>query len=511
MDDIAQPDGAPRRPLSAEPTPGEPEVFTPPIEVDVPGAHPSGDGEGVDRGMLILDGLKGAAAWSWRFLLVAAALYVVFYLLGKIWVGVLPVILAILVSSVLWPVVRWLRARRWPSSLAAGVVLLLAVGAFTGVLAAIAPSVVSQGQIVARQAGEGLRVLQEWLAQGPFGLQSEQMTDYVDQATTWLQERSSQIAQGVLTGVSAVGSIMVTLVMTLILAFFILKDGSRFGPWIRRNTGPTAGMHLTEALARVWRTVGGFIKAQAVVSFVDAVFIGLGLLLLGVPMAFVLAIITFFAGFIPIVGAVLAGTLAVLVALVSNGFVTAVWVLVLVLVVQQLEGNVLSPMLQSRALDLHPALVILVVAAGGTRWGIVGAFLAVPVTAALVTLIRYASEHLDLRTGEKRADEIRTLTPEGARAAELAEGVAPLFKMRARQAYEHAEGERGKARMAMVGRTGDLALSLRDRFITPILRRGDDDSAPPGGAAPGDRAPHEQAPGDPAAADSGHAHRPGQD
>lgn len=476
MDDIAQPDDASRRQPATDPTPGQPEVLTPPIEVDGPGAHPTSDGEGVDRGMLILDGLKGAAAWSWRFLLVVAALYVVFFIVGKIWVGVLPVILAILVSSVLWPVVRWLRAHRWPSSLAAGVVLLLAVGAFTGVLAAIAPSMVSQGGIIARQAGEGLQVLREWLAQGPLGLQSEQMTDYVDQVTAWLQERSSQIAQGVLTGVSAVGSIFVTLVMTLILAFFILKDGSRFGPWIRRNTGPTAGMHLTEALARVWRTVGGFIKAQAIVSFVDAVFIGLGLALLGVPMAFVLAIITFFAGFIPIVGAVLAGALAVLVALVSNGFITAVWVLVLVLAVQQLEGNVLSPMLQSKAMDLHPALVILVVAAGGTRWGIVGAFLAVPVTAAIVTLIRYASEHLDLRTGEKRAEEIRTLTAEGARAAALAEGAAPLFKMRARQAYEHAEGERGKARMAMVGRTGDLALSLRDRFITPILRRGDDEA-----------------------------------
>lgn len=489
MDDIAQPDSSPRRDPSTTLTPGEPEVRTPPIEVEGPGAHPTTDGEGVDRGMLILDGLKGAAAWSWRFLLVAAALYVIVTIIGKIWVGVLPVILAVLVSSVLWPAVRWLRSHRWPSALAAGVVLLVAVGTFTGILVAIAPSVVSQGQVIARQAGEGLGVLREWLAQGPLGLQSEQVTDYVDQVTTWLQERSSQIAQGLLTGVSAVGSVMVTLVMTLILAFFILKDGNRFGPWIRRNTGPTAGMHLTEALARVWRTVGGFIKAQALVSFVDAVFIGLGLLLLGVPMAFVLAIITFFAGFIPIVGAVLAGTLAVLVALVSNGFITAVWVLVIVLAVQQLEGNVLSPILQSKAMDLHPALVILVVAAGGTRWGIVGAFLAVPVTAAVVTLVRYASEHLDLRTGEKRADEIQALTPEGTRAAALAEGAAPLFRMRARQAYEHAEGERGKARMAMVGRTGDLALSLRDRFITPILRRGDDDASLPEDAEPAEAAP----------------------
>ncbi|SOC54395.1 AI-2E family transporter [Ornithinimicrobium cerasi] len=474
------------RPAPPQAPPHDPEVFTPPIEVAGPSAHPTGDGEGVDRGMLILDGLRGAAAWAWRFLLVAGALYVLFYIIGKIWVGVLPVILAVLVSTVLWPVVRWLRARRWPSALAAGTVLFVAVATFSGVLAAIAPSVVSQGEVIVGQAGEGVTVLREWVAGPPLNLQGEQITAYLDQATAWVQEQSSRIAESVLTGVTAVGSVLITIVMTLVLSFFILKDGNRFGPWIRRSTGPTAGMHLTEALARVWRTVGGFIKAQAMVSFVDAVLIGLGLLLLGVPMAFVLAIITFFAGFIPIVGAVLAGALAVLVALVSNGFATAVWVLVIVLAVQQVEGNVLSPMLQSRALNLHPALVILVVAAGGTLWGIIGAFLAVPVAAAVVTVIRYLGEHLDLRTGETRAEDIDTLTPEGARAAVLAEGSAPLFRMRARQAFEHAEDERGRAQVAMVGRTSVLAQSLRDRFITPMLRRGDEpeDQAgpPPAGA-----------------------------
>lgn len=491
MDDTQQstqardPEPAPAAP-PPPPTDGGAQVVTPPIEVQGPPAHPTSDGEGVDRGRLILDGLRGAAAWSWRFLLVAAALYVLFYIIGKIWVGVLPIILAVLVSTVLWPVVRWLRARRWPSGLAAGGVLLVAVATFSGVLAALAPSVVNQGEVIAGQAGEGVTVLREWVAGPPFNLQGEQVDAYLDQATAWVQEQSSRIAQSVLTGVSAVGSVLVTLVMTLVLSFFILKDGNRFGPWIRRSVGPTAGMHLTEALARVWRTVGGFIKAQAAVSFIDAVLIGLGLLVLGVPMAFALAIITFFAGFIPIVGAVLAGALAVLVALVSNGFVTAVWVLVIVLAVQQIEGNVLSPMLQSRAMDLHPALVILAVAAGGTLWGIIGAFLAVPVTAAIVTLVRYASEHLDLRTGEKRAEDVSTLTPEGARAAALAEGSAPLFRMRARQAYEHAEDERGQARLAMVGRTSDLAQSLRDRFLGAKLRRGDarDEAS---GPSPSDR------------------------
>ena len=220
---------------------------------------------------------------------------------------------------------------------------------------AIAPTVVTQGEIIINQAGEGLQVMLDWLSGPPLNLQSEQVTEYVDQASAWLQEQSGQIAGGVISGAMTVGSILVTIVMTLVFTFFILKDGERFGPWVRKFSGPTAGMHLTEAFARIWKTVGGFFKAQAAVSFVDAVFIGLGLVILGVPMAFVLAIITFFGGFIPIVGAFTAGALAVLVALVSEGFTIAVWVLVIVLAVQQLEGNVLQPLLLGKAArGFHP-------------------------------------------------------------------------------------------------------------------------------------------------------------
>jgi putative heme transporter len=335
--------------------------------VPTPDAHPDDTG-GVDRGALILEGLKGAAAWAWRFLLVAAALAVLFYVLGKLWVGVLPLLLALIVSTVLWGPVRFLTRRGWPSGLAAGLVLLVGLGAFFGSLAAIAPGIVAQGQDIVKQASQGLQQILDWVEGPPLNLQNEQVSEYVDQVSEWLQQQSANIASGVLTGVTTAGSLLVTLAMVLVLTFFFLKDGERFAPWVRRFTGPTAGMHLTEALARMWVTLGGFIRAQALVSLVDAVFIGIGLLVLGVPLAFGLALITFFAGFIPIVGAVTAGALAVLVALVSEGFVTALWVLAIVLAVQQIEGNVLSPILQSKAMDLHPVIILLAVAAGGTRW-----------------------------------------------------------------------------------------------------------------------------------------------
>jgi len=185
-----------------------------------PGQTPAQHPAKVDRGTLILQGLRGAAAWSWRFLLVIAALAVTFYLIGKAWVGVLPLLMALLVATVLWQAVRWLKDKGVPAALASIMVLLVSILAVVGALVAVAPSMVEQGGIIVRQAGEGLQVVLDWVAGPPLNLQNEQVTEYVDQATAWLQERASQIAAGVLTGVSTVGSVLVTLALSLVLTFF---------------------------------------------------------------------------------------------------------------------------------------------------------------------------------------------------------------------------------------------------------------------------------------------------
>ncbi|WP_298886111.1 AI-2E family transporter [uncultured Serinicoccus sp.] len=466
------------QPLHAEPADTSPQD-QPPAEPneDAPAVPPT-----VDRGDLILQGLRSAAAWSWRFLLVVAAVAVVLYLVGRVWVGVLPIILALIVSSVLWPFVRWLRRHRWPAGLAAATVLVSALGIFSGIVAAIAPGVGSQLRQVADNVTEGADIVLEWLSGPPANLQSEQLDDYVNRATEWLESRASVLAEGALSTLTTVGSILVTTVLVLVLTFFFLKDGHRFLPWLRKSVGRTAGLYLTEALARVWVTLGGFLRAQAVVAAVDSVFIGLGLVLLQVPLAFALAVITFFLAFIPIVGAFVAGGLAVLVALVSQGWVTALWVLVIVVVVQQAESTFVAPLMHSRVMSMHPVVVLLGVAAGGTLWGVLGAFLAVPVLASALTLLRFGSEHLDLRTGELHTDDLRNVTAEGRRAAERAESAAPIFQLRARRAYLQAQGEQGAARVALLDRTSELAASLRDRLLPPILRRdredGDQDGRP---------------------------------
>ena len=162
----------------------------------------------------------------------------------------------------------------------------------------------------------------------------------------------------------------------------------------------------------MWATLGGFIRTQAIVSLIDAFFIGLGLVILGVPLALVLATLTFLGGFIPIVGAFVAGALAVLVALVANGPTTALIVLVIIIAVQQLEGNVLQPILQSRSMNLHPAIVLLAVTGGGSVFGIIGAFLAVPAAAVAAVLIRYVSEQIDRHSNESDRVELEEQAPD---------------------------------------------------------------------------------------------------
>ncbi|HYI54098.1 MAG TPA: AI-2E family transporter [Microlunatus sp.] len=384
----------------------------------------------MDRSAVIAAGLRVTAAWSARFLLIGLAVAAVMWLLGRIWVGVLPIMLALLFSSVLWPAVVWAERRRVPSVLAAAAAVLGLLALIVGVLTLVVRPTVTQAVALGASAAGGLQELRSWLAGPPFRVDDQRLDEVTGQLVERLQRSTEQIAAGVYSGVSAVTSAAVTFVLVVVLSFLFLKDGARFLPWVRRQTGPTIGTHLTELLARVWLTLGRYIRVQAVVSFVDAVLIGIGLLVLQVPLAPALAVLTFFAGFVPIVGAVVAGVLAALVALVSNGPGTALLVVALVVLVQQIESTALQPLLQGRSLQLHAAVVLLAVTAGGTLFGIAGAFLAVPVTAIVATVLRYLSEQTALRSGEVHANEVRTVTAEGDRAVWMGERAARWFRTR---------------------------------------------------------------------------------
>ncbi len=334
------------------------------------------------------------ATLSGRFLLVALALVVFGYLIGKLWVVVLPLLLALLLATVLWPPVRFLRRRGAPAALAALGVLLVALLVLFGVVGGLAPQVTGQAQEIADQVTAGLDELQQGLTGPPFNLGEDRIGATVDNVISELQANAQNIAGRVLSGAAAAGSLLLTGLLALVLSFFYLKDGPKFLPWIGGLVGPRAAPHVSAVAQRSWVTLSGFIKAQAAVGLVDAVFIGIGLAVLGVPLALPLAVLVFFGAFIPIIGAVVSGALAALVALVTSGPTSALIVVALVLIVQQIEGNVLQPLLVGRTLDLHPAAVILAVAAGGTLAGIVGAFLAVPVLSVAAVTVRYARQQL---------------------------------------------------------------------------------------------------------------------
>jgi predicted PurR-regulated permease PerM len=355
-----------------------------------------------------------------------------------LWSIVMPVLLAIILATVLWPPTAWLCRHRFPPALAAATVMLAGIVALAGVVTLISTSVSGSIPQITRSATTGIQAIQEWMSGPPLDLAQGQLDAVLLTATQQLQQSVSAITTSVLTGVGSVASGVITTLLTLVLVFLFVKDGPRFLPWLVRVAGTGAGGHVAEVLRRIWTTLGDFIRVQAFVAFVDGVLIGLGLVVLGVPLAIPLAVLTFLGGFIPIVGALVAGALSVLVALVSNGFTTALIVLLIIVLVQQLEGNVLQPMLQGRSLRLHAAVVLLAVTAGSTLYGIAGAFLSVPATAAAAVVVRYLGERIDARVAGPSE------TPGVEAAPALADPDVPEPDL-PDQAGAHQDGSAGRA------------------------------------------------------------------
>lgn len=355
------------------------------------------------RPEVIGQGVTWVALWSARWLLIVAGAIVLGLLVGRVWSIAFPVALALLLTSVLEPVARFLETRlRFPPGLAAAAVVLGGLVVIVGLGFAIAPAVSGQTDDIVSDAGAGLQQLQDWVQEQEF-VSKDQVDAAIQAVQNRLSDSGSAIASGVLTGVGAATSAAVTTVITLILTFLFLKDGRRFGPFVERVAGDRAGAHLGEVMRRAWRTLGGYIRTQALVSAIDAVLIGLALVFVGVPLAIPLAILTFIGGFIPIVGAFVVGALSILVALVSGGPTAALIILAAVVAVQQLEGNVLSPWLQSKSMQLHAAVVLLSVTLGSTLFGITGAFLAVPVVAVAAVVLRYLDEVVAERSATEAA------------------------------------------------------------------------------------------------------------
>lgn len=303
---------------------------------------------------------------------------------------VIPILLALIFASTFSPVMAWMRARRVPAALATVLVLLAIVLLLTGIGWLIVWAVRDQWDDLSTQAQEGFTQVIDWAHTLPFLPEDAQLQEWWDQSVAFLTDfvTSSQFGSGALAGVGAVTSFVTGLILMIVVLFFFLKDGPRIWRFLLR---PFEGEPLARAERAGQKTVatlGSYVRGTAAVASVDAIGIGVGLVILQVPLALPLAVLVFVLSFIPLVGATLAGILAALVALVANGPLSAVLVVGVVVLVNQLEGNFLQPVLMGRALKLHPLVILLALTIGTVLSGILGAVLAVPIAAVAWGIIQ---------------------------------------------------------------------------------------------------------------------------
>ncbi len=320
--------------------------------------------------------LSRAAAWSWRLLVTAAAVALILCLLWYLNVIVLPAIIAVTVSPALTPLAGWLR-RLGLGRAAPGIALAVGILVLAGLVSIVSVSVAQEYDELAAAVSKGLDDVTSWLEGGPLDLNLEGDRDLGSSLGDVWGDASGYLVSGVRSGVSVIAG----LVLALALLYFVLRDGRSLWQRVVDLFAPESRASVDRAGQRAWQVLGGYVRGVALIAAIDATLIGIGLWILGVPLVFALTVLIFVGSFVPFVGATISGAVAVLVALADGGVTTALIALGIVLGVQFVEGNFLQPIIQSRTVDLHPAVILLAVAAGGALFGILGAYLAVPVTA----------------------------------------------------------------------------------------------------------------------------------
>src|SRR3954471_24738074 len=417
-------DGATRPPLGS-PEPGAPDLDGPLGPGGVSGPPNGGrlrrPGERSTR--LLRDraaaetgvpmGLRTAAAWSWRLIVVIAGLYALLSLAAYIAVVVVPVIVALLLAALFQPGAAGLRKRGWPRSLAALTMLIVGLAVVAGIITLVVERFTAGFSDLAGQVSQGIGQVQTFIVR-TFPITKNQLEQAVAQVQDTLVSNQDTLATGALTTAATVGEVVTGFFLALFTLFFFLKDGRSIWLWLVGLFPRDSRAYLDEAARRSWRTLISYVRATAAVALIDAVGIGIGLAILGVPLVIPLAALVFLGAFIPIIGSFLAGSVAVLVALVAVGPIKALIALGVVIAVMQLEGHVLQPLLLGRAVHVHPLAVVLSIAAGLLIGGVFGALIAVPTVACANVAGTYLSRRHDgPRPPEPRPERARPVVSAG--------------------------------------------------------------------------------------------------
>lgn len=342
-------------------------------------------------------GMRIAGAWSWRILVIAGVIALLIFLIIQLRLIVVPFMVAILLGALLVPFVQFLQRHRWPKWLAVAVAEVGLIAVVSGLIYLIVTQVIRGFPDIRDRSLEFFDNLKAMLLASPLHLTEAQINGYLAQAWESFQKDSAWLVSGALSFGSSFGHFLAGILLVLFATLFILIDGKRIWAWTVRLF-PRSARPATDGAGRAgWLTLTNFVKVQIFVAFIDAVGIGLGAWILGLsfggfPLVLPIAIAVFLGSFIPVVGAVLTGSLAVFVALVYLGPVPALIMLGIVLLVQQVEGHVLQPLVMGNAVKVHPLAVVFAVAAGGFLAGIAGALFAVPVVATLNVMIHYIAK-----------------------------------------------------------------------------------------------------------------------
>ncbi|MBF9067726.1 AI-2E family transporter [Streptacidiphilus fuscans] len=341
--------------------------------------------------------LRVAAEGIWRMLIVGAGLYFLFRIIGTLRIVAFAFVAALLISALLQPTVSWFRRHGVPRGPATAMTFL---GGLIGI-ALVAWFVVWQVSTNLNQVTDhvqtGILQIKHWLETGPMHLTDKQINEFANQLTKVVGTNSDQITSFGFSTVGIVVEIVTGVFLAAFCTFFLLYDGERIWGWTLRLLPLRSRMAMAGAGPRAWATLTAYVRGTVMVAFIDAVSIGIGIYLLGVPLAMPIAVIIFLGAFVPLVGALVTGTIAVLIGLVTHGIVTAALVLVVLLGVQQIEGHLLQPLILGRAVRIHPLAVILAVTCGSIVGGIGGAIVSVPLVAVTNTTVGYLRQryHVD--------------------------------------------------------------------------------------------------------------------
>lgn len=332
--------------------------------------------------------VRKAAAWSWRLLMILAAIVALLWLVNILQVIVVPVALAVILTALLLPAVDWLDRRGAPRGGAVALILLSGVALFGGIMTFVVSQFISGLPELTEQVTRSIDNATTWLIEGPLHLSREQIDSAGDGVVRSLRNNQEKLTSGALSTAATLTEIVTGALLMLFTLIFLLYGGRNIYAYLTRIVPARSRERVRDAGRAGFGSLIGYVRATFLVALVDAVGIGAGLAIMGVPLALPLASLVFLGAFVPLVGAVLTGFLAVVVALLAKGFVYALIALGLIIAVQQLEAHVLQPLVMGRAVSIHPLAIVLAIATGAVLAGIVGALLSVPLVAFLNSAIR---------------------------------------------------------------------------------------------------------------------------